>query len=87
MASVRSWLRGFVVLSAALQALVIGAFGYLALTGDEWGIARGMTILLLPAFLALTGPSLWLLKRNQLWAAAALAAAGPLIMTVLWWRA
>jgi hypothetical protein len=69
-------LRWFVILSAVLQAALIGLFATAALQGDEWGIARAMALLLMVPFLVFVGPALWLMKRNRLYMAASVAGAG-----------
>jgi hypothetical protein len=49
---------------AVLQAAAIAIFVFFALTGDSWGIARAMALLLSVPFVVLTVPALLLLKTG-----------------------
>ena len=53
-----------VVLVAVLHAAAITMFVVFAMQGDSWGIARGMAMLLSVPFVALTVPSLLLLRSG-----------------------
>jgi hypothetical protein len=54
-----------VVLVAVLQAVAIAMFMVFAMTGDPWGIARAMALLLSGPFVALTVPALLLLRSGR----------------------
>ena len=67
-------LRAVVVLVAALEAGAIALFVAFAFSGDTWGIARAVALLLALPFAALTIPALVLIQTGGPRAAAWLAA-------------
>jgi hypothetical protein len=80
--------RILVVITAVLQALAIGLFAAFALSGDAWGIARGMALLLSIPFVTLTLPALWLHFRAEHQVFSAALALGSIAATCfLWLRA
>lgn len=74
-----------VVVVAAIQVAAVGLFAVFALSGDSWGIARAMAMLLGLPFLAFTVPALILMRKGYLTLAASVAVAS-LIATALAWR-
>lgn len=74
-----------VVVIAVVESLIIGLFVALALSGDDWGIARAVAAVLAVPFTCLTLPALVLLRAGKSRAAAALAVAS---VPALWlgWR-
>lgn len=77
-------LRGFVGAVALLEATAIAAFAAFALSGDAWGIARAMALLLAVPFVLLTAPALALVWRGRLRTGALLAAASVAVTLVAW---
>ena len=66
-------MRGLVIAIALLQAGVIGLFAVFAASGDAWGIARAMALLLSIPFVVLSVPVLALLWKGYRRAAATFA--------------
>lgn len=80
-------LRVFVLLTAALQGVVVGGFALTALAGDDWGIARAVALLLTVPLVVLTGGALILTARGHLRWASAIALLSILLMWLAWWQA
>lgn len=80
----RSAAGAAVVAVAVAQAVPIGLFAFLALSGDSLGIARGMAVLLTVPFCALTIPALFLLGRGRIGPALGLAGVSLPASWILW---
>lgn len=78
-------LRIAVLLVAIAEAAFIGLFAVLSLTGDGFGVARAMALLLTVPFLVFTVPALLLLRRGRS-RPAALAVALSGLATCAAWR-
>lgn len=74
-----------VLLVAIAEAAFIGLFAVLSLTGDGFGVARAMALLLAVPFLVFTVPALLLLRRGRS-RPAALAVALSGLATCAAWR-
>lgn len=77
-------LRVAVVLVAIAEAAFIGLFAVLSLTGDGFGIARAMALLLAVPFLVFTVPALLLLPRGRPRPAALVVALSGLATWAAW---
>lgn len=77
-------LRAVVVLVAALEAGAIALFVAFAFSGDTWGIARAMALLLALPFAALTIPALVLIQTGRPRAATWLAAFSLAVTCLSW---
>ncbi len=80
-------LRAFVILTAAVQATIVGMFALAALAGDDWGIARAVALLLAGPLIFVTGGALILAARGQLRWASAVALLSSLLMWLVWLKA
>jgi hypothetical protein len=76
-----TWLVGLI---AAVEAFAIGAFAIAAMSGDEWGIARAVALLLTVPFVCLTLPALLLVSRGYGRSAALLAVLSVAAMGLAW---
>ena len=64
----------FIVLAiATIQVAAVALFGLFALSGDSWGIARAMAMLLALPFVAFTVPAVILMRNGYPRLAASLA--------------
>jgi hypothetical protein len=80
-------LRAFVYLAAALQAVIVGMFAVVALDGDDWGIARALTLLLAIPLITLTGGALILTVRGYPHWASAITLLSIVLMWLAWLQA
>ncbi len=80
-------LRAFVILIAIAQAVFVGIFVAAALSGDAWGIARAVALLLGTVYLLTTGPALILMWYGRVRSAAFIVSASTFLMSVAWWAA
>jgi hypothetical protein len=77
-------MRVVVAVIVVVQAAVIAVFAAFAVSGDSWGIARGVALLLSVPFLGLSMPALLLMWKGFRRAAAMIAVLSLVSTWVLW---
>jgi hypothetical protein len=77
-------MRGLIIAIAGAQAALIGLFAAFAASGDAWGIARAMALLLSLPFVALSVPALGLMWKGYPKAAALLALLSAAVTWAAW---
>lgn len=77
-------LKVAVVLVAVAEAAFIAMFAAMALSGDAWGIARAMALILVVPFLIFTLPALALLRSRRPRLAALVIAVSTAAMYAAW---
>ena len=80
-------LRLLVLLIAAGEAAFLGLFAVMAISGDEWGIARAMFFLLAIPFALSTVPALVLTWLGRLRLAALFIGLSIPLIWLCWWMA
>ena len=77
-------MRVVIAVIVVVQAAVIAVFAAFAVSGDSWGIARGVALLLSVPFLSLSLPALLLMWRGFRRAAAMVAVLSLISTWIVW---